>query len=94
MTDKKNVRCYHCGKRLKKGGDNFRLECTITADFDGYIDTSVARKGLENVIEEIELSGLTEKELEEQVYLCLKRRMCFDCRNEIVNFLKGFEQNE
>ena len=94
MTDKKNVRCYRCGKRLKKGGDNFRLECTITADFDGHIDTSVDRKGLEDVIEEIELSGLTEKELEEQVYFYLKRRMCLDCRNEIVNFLKGFDQNE
>ena len=93
MTDRKDVRCYRCGKRLKKGGDNYRLECTITADFDGYLDTSADRQDISDVIEEIELSGLTEQELEEQVYLHLKKRLCLDCRNEIVNFLKGFDQN-
>jgi len=93
MTDKKNVRCYHCGRRLKKGGDNYRLECTIVADFDGYIYTSDAPEDIEGMVEDIELSGLTGEELQEQVYYNLKRRLCHQCRDEIVKYMKGLDLN-
>jgi len=94
MVEKKDARCHRCGQRLKKGGDNYRLDCTIIADFDGYIDNSTAQKGLNEAIEEIELSGLTEEELQEQVYLNIKQKLCFDCRNEIANYLKGISSDE
>ncbi|MCP4583311.1 MAG: hypothetical protein GY839_17020 [candidate division Zixibacteria bacterium] len=93
MTDKKDARCYRCGKRLKNGGDNYRLECTIVADFDGYIDISDTPKGLEELVANIELSGLTEEELQEQVYYRLKRRLCHLCRDEIVKYMKGLNQD-
>ena len=93
MTAKKIVRCQRCGKRLKHGGDNYRLDCAIVADFDGYIENSLAGE-TEEIIEEIELSELTETELDEQVCFMLKQKLCRECREEIVNFLKGFEPNE
>jgi hypothetical protein len=90
MSAKKIVRCQRCGKRLKRGGDNYRLECSIVADFDGYIDTS-GQTSSERLIEEITSSGMTESELQEQVYYALKQKLCFDCRNAIVDFLKGYD---
>jgi hypothetical protein len=95
MTEKKIVRCQRCGKRLKKGGDNYRLACSIVADFDGYIDMNVSSPGsVEELVEEIKISGMTEKELEEQVYYLLNQKLCRDCREEIIAFLKGTETDE
>lgn len=94
MAEKKITRCQRCGRRLKKGGDNYRLECIVASDFDGYINISSSKESIERLTEAIELSGLTEKELEEQVYYKLKQKLCLDCRNEIINFLKGFSANE
>ena len=91
MDEKKIVRCERCGKRLKKGGDNYRLDCTIVSDFDGYIDISASRDNIEKSIKEVELSGLTQQELEEQVYFRRKQKLCFDCRNSVVNFIKGLD---
>jgi hypothetical protein len=94
MTAKKEAQCQRCGKRLRKGGDNYRIDCTIIADFDGYIDQEAEEMDPEELAEEIALSGVTEQELEEQVYFNLKQRLCADCRDEIMAFLKGFETNE
>jgi len=91
VDEKKIVRCERCGKRLKKGGDNYRLDCTIVSDFDGYIDISASRDNIEKSIKEVELSGLTQQELEEQVYFRRKQKLCFDCRNSVVNFIKGLD---
>ncbi len=94
MAEKKIVRCQRCGKRLKRGGDNYRLKCTLTADFDGYIDTSISNANIEKIIGEIETSGMTEAELQEQVYFVLNQKICLDCRNEVVNYLKGYDVDE
>lgn len=94
MTIKKEARCQRCGKRLRKGGDNYRIDCTIIADFDGYIDPAVEDMDPQVMAEEIALSGLSEQELEEEVYFNLKQKLCADCRDEIMKFLKGFEDNE
>ncbi len=91
MPAKKNVRCERCGKRLKKGGDNYRLECSVTADFDGCLDASIANTSPEEILDEIEKSEVTEAELEEQVYFNTRQKLCHDCRNIIVSFLKGYE---
>ncbi len=91
MSDKKIVRCERCGKRLRKGGDNYRLDCTVVSDFDGYINISASQEDIEESIKEIELSGLTPQELEEQVYFRCKQKLCFNCRNSVVNFIKGLD---
>jgi hypothetical protein len=89
MNIRKPIRCNRCGKRLKKGGDNYRLDCTLYADFDGYIDTGAGKSDFEEILTEIEESGMSESELEEQVYFNLKQILCFDCRTQIIEFLKG-----
>ena len=89
MNGKNKARCGRCGKRLKKGGNNYRLECLILSDFDGYLDISATKKDWQEIVDEIEHSDLTEEELEEQVYFKLEQKLCFDCRCEVINFLKG-----
>jgi hypothetical protein len=89
MNIRKPIRCSRCGKRLKKGGDNYRLDCTLYADFDGYIGTDAGKRDFEEILTEIEESGMSESELEEQVYFNLKQILCFDCRTQIIEFLKG-----
>ena len=88
MNRKKGIRCGQCGKRLKKGGDNYRLDCTVATDFDGYINVSADQDNMQKLMGEIKDSGLTERELQEQVYFNLKQKLCLDCRNKVVKFLK------
>jgi uncharacterized protein with PIN domain len=89
MSDRKMNRCARCGKRLRKGGDNFNFACTITADFDGYINISPGPGKIEKTIQDIELSGLTAPELEQQVYFDRRFKLCFDCRNEVEKIIRG-----
>lgn len=91
MAVKESNRCGRCGKRLKKGGDNYRLTCTIASHFDGYIDATVANREQADLLSEIAESDLSEDELTEQVYFKLEQLLCFDCRSEIVEYLKGKE---
>lgn len=94
MNVKKAVRCQRCGKRLRKGGDNYRLECTIASDFDGYLSAASKKADIQEIIDDIEVSDLTEQELQEQVYFNCNHKLCFDCRNTVVDYLKGFGDNE
>jgi hypothetical protein len=89
MTIKENSRCSRCGKRLRKGGDNYRLDCTVVSNFDGHLDLTVVNRSPEELVAEIAESGLSEQELAEQVYFKLEQLICFDCRNAIIDFLKG-----
>jgi len=88
MNKSEKSSCARCGKRLKKGGDNYRLECSIVSDFDGYLDPGASKRAPEELLDEINESGLTAQELEEQVYYSLKQRLCFDCRCRVIEFLK------
>lgn len=91
MADKRTFRCGRCGKRLRKGGDNYRIQCTVASHFDGYLDATAAKRDPAELISEIAESGLTEDELTEQVYFQLEQILCFDCRSEIVEYLKRKE---
>jgi hypothetical protein len=61
------------------------------ADFDGYLDMTVANRNWQEITSEIAQSGLSEEELEEQVYFKLNQLLCFDCRQAVMDFLKGKE---
>jgi hypothetical protein len=89
MAKKEAARCSRCGKRLRKGGDNYRLQCAIVSDFDGYLDMTVINKDWQEITRDITQSGLSEEELAEQVYFKLNQLLCFDCRNFVIDFLKG-----
>lgn len=91
MAIKEVSRCGRCGKRLKKGGDNYRLACTISSHFDGYLDATVANREPAELLSEIAESGLTGDDLTEQVYFKLEQILCFDCRSDIVEYLKRKE---
>jgi hypothetical protein len=91
MADKQTFRCGRCGKRLKKGGDNYRLQCSVASHFDGYLDATATNRDSAELISEITESGLTEDELTEQVYYKLEQLLCFDCRVEVVEYLKRKE---
>ena len=93
MAENRKHRCARCGKRFKKGGISYRLKAELISHFDGYIDVS-GKKGLKEIIDKInmDLSGLTKKQIEKQVYQKFEYIICPDCRDEIEAFLLTEEQ--
>jgi len=91
---KAKLRCDICGKRFKKGGTRYRINIEVISDFDGYIeDFSKKPQGyLEKKIEKIikETKELTEKELEEEVYLKRHGLICVNCREDFLKLLGKF----
>mgnify|MGYP000072065291 CR=1 FL=1 len=94
MSDDRKSRCERCGRRLRKGGDNYLLKVMIVSDFDGCLDPRILHESPAELIEQIEQSPLNEQELEEQVIYGLDQKICLECRNSIVAFLKGSEGDE
>jgi hypothetical protein len=91
---KEKVRCGVCGKRFKKGQTRYRINIEVVSDFNGYIDDfskkpqDYLEKKIEKIIEETE--NLTEKELEEEVYLKRHGLICVNCREEFLKVLRKF----
>jgi uncharacterized protein Yka (UPF0111/DUF47 family) len=82
-------RCSRCGKRLKKGGAFYKLSAELISSFDGYIQVDEKENLAERIKEmEQEVDGLTEKEMEEQVYKKYDYYVCPACRDEIDTFLE------
>jgi hypothetical protein len=81
------ARCARCGKRLKKGGVSYRLRAELISRFDGYIQDK--GKDLDETLEKIEsdVAGMSEEELEKQVYQKIEYIVCSSCRDEIERFL-------
>jgi ubiquitin len=93
-TPKTKLRCDVCGKRFRKGGTRYRINLEIISDFDGYIE-DVSKKPedfLEKKIKTIlnETKEVTEKELEEEVYLKRHGLVCVNCREEFLRLLGKF----
>jgi len=91
-TAKTKLRCDFCGRRFKKGGTRYRINLQIISDFDGYIEdfSKKPEDYLEKKIDKIldETKDLTEKELEEEVYLKRNWLVCTNCREKFIRFLK------
>jgi len=91
---KEKNRCDVCGKRFKKGQTRYRINIEVISDFDGYIDDfskkpqDYLEKKIQKVIEDTQ--ELTEKELEEQVYLKRYMLICVNCREEFLKILGRF----
>jgi len=90
--DKTKLRCGICGKRFRKGGTRYRINLEIISDFDGYIE-DVSNKPedyLEKKIKKIldQTKDMSEKELEEEVYLKRNWLVCVNCRERFVSLLK------
>ncbi|MCK4223893.1 MAG: hypothetical protein KAX39_01850 [candidate division Zixibacteria bacterium] len=91
-SSKTKLRCDLCGKRFKKGGMRYRINLEIISDFDGYIEDfskkpeDYLEKKIEGVLEETK--DMTEKELEEEVYLKRNWLVCINCREKFLRFLK------
>jgi len=86
------LRCGICGKRFRKGGTRYRINLEIISDFNGYIE-DVSKKPedyLEKKIVTIldQTKNMSEKELEEEVYLKRNCLVCLNCREKFIMFLK------
>ena len=92
FSPKTKLRCDICGKRFKKGGTRYRINLEIISDFDGHIEDSSKKpegyleKKMEGVLEETK--DMTEKELEEEVYLKRNWLVCTNCREKFLRFFK------
>ena len=96
MTEvrKEKLHCDFCGKRFKKGGTRYRIKIEISSDFDGYLE-DISKKPLDYMEKKIkkiieEAKDMTEKEIEEEVYLKREFLVCVGCREEFLRFLKDF----
>lgn len=91
---KEKLRCAVCGKRFKKGATRYRINIEVISDFDGYLEdfSKKPQDYLERKIQEVieETQELTEKELEEQVYLKRQGLICVNCREEFLKLLSKF----
>jgi hypothetical protein len=91
---KEKLRCDVCGKRFKKGQTRYRINVEVISDFDGYIEDfskkpqDYLEKKIQKTIKETE--ELTEKELEEEVYLKRHGLVCVNCREEFLKLLRKF----
>jgi phage major head subunit gpT-like protein len=94
-SEKEKPRCDFCGKRFKKGGTRYRIKIEILSDFDGYLE-DISRKPLDYMEKKIkkiieETKDMTEKEIEEEVYLKREFLVCVACREEFLGVLKNLE---
>ena len=91
-SSKTKLRCGICGKRFKKGGTRYRVNLEIISDFDGYIEdaSKKAEDYLEKKIGEIlkETKRMSERELEEEIYLRRNWRVCVTCRARFLRLLE------
>lgn len=91
---KQKPRCDVCGKRFKKGQIRYRINIEVISDFDGYIEdfSKKPQDYLEKKIQKIikETKEMTEKELEEEVYLKRHGLICVNCREEFLKMLRKF----
>ena len=94
FTKKQRLRCDVCGKRFKKGGTRYRINLEVISDFDGYIEdfSKKPQNYLDTKIHRItkETKEMTEKELEEEVYLKRHWLLCVNCREEFLKLLGKF----
>jgi hypothetical protein len=93
-VSKEKLRCDICGKRFKKGQTRYRINIEVISDFDGYIEDfskkpqDYLEKKIQQTIKETE--ELTERELEEEVYLKRQGLVCVNCREEFLKILGKF----
>jgi hypothetical protein len=85
-------RCARCGKRLKKGGPAFRLKAELISHYDGYIRVN-PNNDIGQTLDKTnaDLEGLTEEEIEKQVYQKFEYIICVSCRDEMERYLQAEE---
>lgn len=93
---KTKLRCDVCGKRFKKGGTRYRVNLEVISDFDGYIE-DVSKKPEDHLKKKIgeilrETEEMSEQELEEEIYLRRKWRLCVNCRAKLLKLFKKLSE--
>jgi hypothetical protein len=94
LPQKQKLRCDVCGKRFKKGQTRYRINLEVISDFDGYIEdfSKKPQDYLDSKIQKVikETEKMTEKELEEEVYLKRQVLLCVNCREKFLRLLQKF----
>ena len=89
MSETEKLRCARCGKRIKKGGLSYRIKAELISHFDGYIAQNQKETMSEFLTRlDTDLEGLSEEQLEKQIYHKIEYIACPACRDEIEDFLK------
>lgn len=87
----KKLRCDFCGKGFKKGGTRYRIKIEVISDFNGYLE-DWSKKPEDYLQRKVELTientkNMTEKEIEEQIYLKRELLSCVRCRDKFLKDL-------
>ena len=89
-SDRK-LRCDFCGKRFKRGGTRYRIKVEVISDFDGYLEDwskkpdDYLQKKIQKTLEETK--DMTEKEIQEEIYLKRSFLACIKCRERFLRNL-------
>lgn len=86
-NEQEKRRCEYCGKRLKKGGNNYRLNIEIISDFDGHLSLPLDeqrdyQQDIKTILEQIK--DKSSSELEDEVYLKIEKIICAECRKVVL----------
>ncbi len=87
----RKLRCDFCSRRFKKGGTRYRIKIEVVSDFNGYLEDwskkpkDFLQKNIEKTLEDTK--GMTEKEIEEQIYLKREFLCCVRCREKLLGYL-------
>jgi transcription elongation factor Elf1 len=90
----RKLRCKFCGKRFKKGGTRYRIRIEVLSDFNGYLEDwsrkpeDFLQKKIQKALEDTK--NMTEKEIEEQIYLKREFLACVKCREKFLKDLRTF----
>jgi hypothetical protein len=80
--------CGICGKRLRKGGNNYRMKLEIISDFDGHLSVPYdENRKYEDEMKELidKLGDIPAEELEEEVYYGKELLICAQCRKALIH---------
>jgi len=94
MTEEKRAKpnCEFCGKRFRRGKTRYTVKLEVISDFDGYLEDlsgkpeNFMEKRIQKIVEDTK--DLTEKEIEEQVYLSREFLVCVGCREKFLKILE------
>ena len=95
MIEKEKARCTRCGKRFKKGGVRYRIKTELISHFDGHLAIN-QNESMSEMRSKLgsDLDGLTEEQLEKQIYYKIEYLVCPVCRDEIEKYLDVKEGEE
>lgn len=74
--------CFRCGTEFPPGGLAYRMNVSLSADFDGYIDGDNCAPGAADALLDA-AAGLSAEQLHEQIHRTRTLLFCHICAEQV-----------